>query len=90
MPLSFVFDFSLNQDLLFKPEVYFNFLFLGLGASALCFVTWNFAVKILGAVKTGVYQKRSAAKTPSFRAEIIARRNSVFNQVFSAGQYIVG
>ena len=36
------------------------------------------------------YQKRSAAKTPSFRAEIIARRNSVFNQVFSAGQYIDG
>ena len=55
LPLSFVFDFSLNQDLLFKPEVYFNFLFLGLGAYALCFVTWNFAVKILGAVKTGVY-----------------------------------
>ena len=35
-------------------------------------------------------QKRSAAKTPSFRAEIIARRNSVFNQVFSADQYIDG
>ena len=37
-----------------------------------------------------IYQKRSAAKTPSFRTEIIARRNSVFNQVFSAGQYIDG
>ena len=35
------------------------------------------------------YQKRSAAKTPSFKAESIARRNSVFNQVFSACQYIV-
>lgn len=33
----------------------FNILFLGLGASALCFVTWNSAVKILGAVKTSVY-----------------------------------
>lgn len=32
-----------------------NLLFLGLGASALCFVTWNFAVKRLGAVKTSVY-----------------------------------
>jgi len=32
-----------------------NLLFLGLGASALCFVTWNFAVKELGAVKTSVY-----------------------------------
>jgi drug/metabolite transporter (DMT)-like permease len=33
----------------------FNLLFLGLGASALCFVTWNFAVGTLGAVKTSVY-----------------------------------
>lgn len=29
-----------------------NIVYLGLGASALCFVTWNFAVKALGAVKT--------------------------------------
>lgn len=33
----------------------FNILYLGLGASALCFVTWNFTVKELGAVKTSVY-----------------------------------
>ena len=32
-----------------------SLLFLGFGASALCFVTWNFAVKGLGAVKTSVY-----------------------------------
>mgnify|MGYP000755089506 FL=1 len=32
-----------------------NILFLGLGASALCFVTWNFALKVLGSVKTSVY-----------------------------------
>jgi len=33
----------------------FNLLFLGLGASAMCFVTWNFAVSRLGAVKTSVF-----------------------------------
>lgn len=32
----------------------FNLLFLGLGASAMCFVTWNFAVSRLGAMKTSV------------------------------------
>lgn len=32
-----------------------NILFLGAGASALCFVTWNTAMKILGAIKTSVY-----------------------------------
>lgn len=32
-----------------------NLLFLGLGASAACFVTWNFSVKRLGSVVTSVY-----------------------------------
>lgn len=32
-----------------------NILFLGLCASALCFVTWNWSVRILGAVKTSAY-----------------------------------
>lgn len=32
-----------------------NFFFLGIGASALCFVTWNFSVKNLGAVRSTVY-----------------------------------
>lgn len=32
-----------------------NLLFLGIGASALCFVTWNFSVKNLGAVRATVY-----------------------------------
>jgi drug/metabolite transporter (DMT)-like permease len=32
-----------------------NILFLGVGASALCYVTWNYAVSMLGAVKTSVY-----------------------------------
>lgn len=40
----------------FSNPIYLgNILFLGLGASALCFVTWNMAVKILGAVKTSIY-----------------------------------
>ena len=37
------------------PSNVLNLLFLGLGASALCFVTWNYAVGVLGAVKTSVY-----------------------------------
>ncbi|PQP81867.1 EamA family transporter [Paenibacillus sp. PCH8] len=32
-----------------------HFLYLSLGASALCFVTWNRAVSLLGAIKTSVY-----------------------------------
>ncbi len=47
--------FSPDWAAVLKPVNLFNFLFLGLGASALCFVTWNTAVKWLGAVKTSVY-----------------------------------
>lgn len=32
-----------------------NMLFLGICASALCFVTWNYAMKTLGAIRTSVY-----------------------------------
>jgi drug/metabolite transporter (DMT)-like permease len=55
LPALFLFDFNLNLVRLSNSVYLFNILFLGLGASALCFVTWNFAVKTLGAVKTSVY-----------------------------------
>lgn len=55
LPSMFFFGLDLKPEQLINPTNLFNFLFLGLGASALCFVTWNYAVKLLGAVKTSVY-----------------------------------
>lgn len=55
LPFLFVFDVSLDMQKLVRPEYALNLIYLGLGASALCFVTWNYAVKMLGAVKTSVY-----------------------------------
>lgn len=55
IPALFFFDFKLDIVRFTNPVYLFNILFLGFGASALCFVTWNFAVKVLGAVKTSVY-----------------------------------
>lgn len=55
IPALFLFDFNWELTRLVKPVYLFNIIYLGLGASALCFVTWNFAVKVLGAVKTSVY-----------------------------------
>ncbi len=55
LPTLFLFDFKLELARFTNPLYLFSILFLGLGASALCFVTWNFAVKTLGAVKTCVY-----------------------------------
>lgn len=55
LPAMLLFDVEWNLQKFAEPVYIFNFLFLGLGASALCFVTWNYAVKLLGAVKTSVY-----------------------------------
>ena len=55
LPTLFLFDFKLELTRFANPVYLFNIIFLGLGASALCFVTWNFAVKTLGAVKTSAY-----------------------------------
>ena len=55
IPTLFLFDFKLELTRFANPVYLFNIIFLGLGASALCFVTWNFAVKVLGAVKTSIY-----------------------------------
>lgn len=55
IPALFLFDFRPELAALADPVCLLNILYLGLGASALCFVTWNFAVKVLGAVKTSVY-----------------------------------
>ncbi|WP_099467682.1 DMT family transporter [Konateibacter massiliensis] len=55
LPALFVLPFELDLKRFSQPVNLFNILFLGLGASALCFVTWNTAVKLLGAVKTSIY-----------------------------------
>ncbi len=55
LPFLFVFDFNLDVQKVIKPEYVLNLIYLGLGASALCFVTWNYAVGVLGTVKTSVY-----------------------------------
>lgn len=55
IPALFLFDFKLEPARFINSVYLLNIIYLGLGASALCFVTWNFAVKVLGAVKTSVY-----------------------------------
>ncbi len=55
LPFLYVFDFKLDLQKVIKPKYALNLIYLGLGASALCFVTWNYAVGVLGTVKTSVY-----------------------------------
>lgn len=55
IPAAFLFEFNWDLTRFSNPIYLVNLIYLGIGASALCFVTWNFAVKLLGAVKTSTY-----------------------------------
>ena len=55
IPVLFAMNFQVSPEMFYDRTMVLNLLFLGLGAWAICFVTWNFAVKVLGAVKTTVY-----------------------------------
>ena len=54
IPLLFWNGIDMERNV-FTAENIFNLLFLGVFASALCFVLWNIAVKKLGAMKTSVF-----------------------------------
>lgn len=55
IPAMFLLNYHPDYSNLMNPKVLCNILFLGFCASAICFVTWNVAVKRLGAVKTSIY-----------------------------------
>lgn len=55
LPAMFLFDAGVELTRFTDVTYLLNLLYLGFGASALCFVTWNFAVRRLGAVRTSVY-----------------------------------
>lgn len=46
---------SFKPEILLRPEIFLNFLFLGLCASAMGFLLWNLATKWIGAIKTSIY-----------------------------------
>ena len=55
LPALLIFGFRPSLAAVLEPVNLLNLVYLGLGACALCFVTWNFAVGKLGAVKTSTY-----------------------------------
>ncbi len=57
-----------------EPVNLANLAFLGLVASAVCFVTWNLAVKLLGPVRTSVYTYLGPVVTISASALILHER----------------
>ncbi|NCC84331.1 MAG: DMT family transporter [Clostridia bacterium] len=55
LPAVLLMDFQWDLGRLARPQNLFNLLFLGLGASALCFASWNWAIKVLGVIRSSVY-----------------------------------
>lgn len=55
IPFGFFMGFSFEPRILFMPQVLFHVVYLGISASAVCFVLWNYAVDRLGVITSGVY-----------------------------------
>ncbi len=89
LPALFFMDFQITAAKLGTATNLLNLLFLSIGASALCFVTWNYGIKILGAVKTSVYIYAVPAITALFSA-IILREEITFTVIFGIGLTILG
>lgn len=71
LPALFFFDFHVGIERFRNPLILFNILFLGFGASAVCFVTWNLSLKLLGVLKTSVYIYAVPVITVAFSAFIL-------------------
>lgn len=81
IPALFIFGFNVDADEILKVTNLLNLLYLGIGASALCFVTWNVAVRILGAVKTSVYIYMVPVITVVTSAMILQERITVMSAI---------
>lgn len=55
LPVLPLFEFRLGVERLAGLSNLLNLLFLGVMASALCYITWNYAAHLLGPVRTTVY-----------------------------------
>lgn len=74
LPALFFFDFHVGIERFKEPLILFNILFLGFGASAVCFVTWNLSLKLLGVLKTSVYIYAVPVITVAFSAFILKEK----------------
>lgn len=81
LPTLLFFDFRWDLSGLSNPTCLLNLLYLGVGASALCFVTWNYAVKTLGALKTSIYIYLVPVITVLFSVLILHEKITVLSAV---------
>jgi len=92
IPMLGMLGFKFNPDRFASLPVLLNILYLGIGASALCYVSWNLAVSVLGAVKTSVYiyvePVIAVAASVVFLSEIITPTAAAGMALIMAGLYL--
>ena len=66
--------FSVSPEDILSPVMLLNLLYLGFCASALCFVTWNSAVGIIGPVSTSIYLYLTPVVTLVASAMVLGER----------------
>lgn len=55
LPIFFFDPWHVTPEMLSKPALFGNIIYLGLVASFTCFVTWSWVIKTIGALKTSNY-----------------------------------
>ncbi len=80
---------NFNWEIISKPINLFNFIFLSVVASSLCFATWSWAVKVLGAVKASAYIYVVPVVTV-LAAAVILRENITFLAGIGTALTLVG
>lgn len=88
-PLVFTDNFHIHLAILFQPLPVINLLFLGLGASALCFATWTFSLKILGAARASAYIYLVPVIT-IFSSALILKENPGYYTIIGGALTILG
>lgn len=81
IPLLGTSNFNINYDKLIDITVIGNLLFLGLIASSLCYVVWNFTVDNLGVIKTNNYIYLIPAFTLIFSILVLHEKITIYSAI---------
>jgi len=74
MPILILTGFKFNLEGFYSMPNLLNMLYLGIGASALCYITWNYSVTVIGAIKTSVYMYLQPIITIIMSSAILGER----------------
>ena len=84
-----LFPSAWEPERLFAKEYVFHFLFLGVVASALCFITWNFGLKTIGTIQSSAYLYLSPVITIIFAMLFLGERITLVSAI-GAGMTFLG